>query len=493
MTDRSRPHDRTRTSDPTRASDRTRMEDRMRRIHRIHLVGIGGSGMGGIAEVLLNLGYAVQGSDLKANAVTQRLGRLGATIFIGHCADHLGESDVVVVSSAVNRSNPEVAAALVRRIPVVPRAELLGELMRFRYSIAVAGTHGKTTTTSLVASVLAEGGLDPTFVIGGRLKSADSNAKLGAGRYLVAEADESDASFMHLQPMISIVTNIDNDHLATHEGDFSRLRQSFVDFLHNLPFYGLAVLCSDDEQVRNILEAVARPVLTYGFAPEADIRAVNVLRDGLQSRYEALRAGREPLSVTINLPGRHNVLNSLAAVAVATELDIPDAAIQRALVQFQGIDRRLQQLGEIQWPGGRALIVDDYGHHPTEVAATLDAVRQGWPTRRLVLVFQPHRYTRTRDLLDDFGRALSGCDVLLVTEVYAAGEAPIAGADGRAICRAVRTRGHVEPIFIERVDDLADSLRGILHDGDVVLTMGAGNIGAVAQDLKSRFAAGAAV
>jgi UDP-N-acetylmuramate--alanine ligase len=492
MTQRSRPNDRTRTGDRTRASDRTRMEDRMRRIHRIHLVGIGGSGMGGIAEVLLNLGYAVQGSDLKANAVTQRLARLGATVFIGHSAEHLGESDVVVVSSAVNRSNPEVAAALAKRIPVVPRAEMLGELMRFRYSIAVAGTHGKTTTTSLVASVLAEGGMDPTFVIGGRLKSADSNAKLGAGRYLVAEADESDASFMHLQPMISIVTNIDNDHLATHEGDFARLRQSFVDFLHNLPFYGLAVLCSDDEQVRNILEAVARPFLTYGFAPEADIRAVNVVRDGLQSRYEALRAGREPLSVTINLPGRHNVLNSLAAVAVATELDIADAAIQRALAQFQGIDRRLQQVGEIQWPDGRALIVDDYGHHPTEVAATLDAVRQGWPTRRLVLVFQPHRYTRTRDLLDDFGRALSGCDVLLVTEVYAAGEAPIAGADGRAICRAVRTRGHVEPIFIERVDDLADSLRGVLHDGDVVLTMGAGNIGAVAQDLKSRFAAGAA-
>jgi UDP-N-acetylmuramate--alanine ligase len=297
---------------------------------------------------------------------------------------------------------------------------------------------------------------------------------------------------MHLQPMISIVTNIDNDHLATHEGDFSRLKQSFVDFLHNLPFYGLAVLCNDDGQVRSILEAVARPFVTYGFAPEADIRAVNVVRDGLQSRYDALRAGREPLSVTINLPGRHNVLNSLAAVAVATELDIPDTAIQRALAHFQGIDRRLQQLGEIQWPGGRALIVDDYGHHPTEVAATLDAVRQGWPTRRLVLVFQPHRYTRTRDLLDDFGRVLGECDVLLVTEVYAAGEAPIAGADGRAICRAVRTRGHVEPIFIESVDDLADSLRGVLHDGDVVLTMGAGNIGAVAQDLKSRFAAGAA-
>jgi UDP-N-acetylmuramate--alanine ligase len=466
------------------------MNDRMRRIHLIHLVGIGGSGMGGIAEVLLNLGYAVQGSDLKANAVTSRLARLGAAIFIGHSADHLGEADVVVVSSAVNRSNPEVAAALAKRIPVVPRAEMLGELMRFRYSIAVAGTHGKTTTTSLVASVLAEGGLDPTFVIGGRLKSADSNAKLGAGRYLVAEADESDASFMHLQPMISIVTNIDNDHLATHEGDFSRLKQSFVDFLHNLPFYGLAVLCADDEQVRSILETVARPFVTYGFGAEADIRAVNVVRDGLQSRYEALRSGREPLRVTINLPGRHNVLNSLAAVAVATELDIADAAIQRALENFQGIDRRLQQLGEIQWPGGRALIVDDYGHHPTELAATLDAVRQGWPTRRLVLAFQPHRYTRTRDLLDDFGRTLSECDVLLVTEVYAAGEAPIAGADGRAICRVVRSRGLIEPVFVERVEELADSLRGVLRDGDVVLTMGAGNIGAVAQDLKSRFAAG---
>jgi UDP-N-acetylmuramate--alanine ligase len=471
---------------------RTRIDDRMRRIHRIHLVGIGGSGMGGIAEVLLNLGYAVQGSDLKANSVTQRLARLGATIFIGHSAEHLGDADVVVVSSAVNRSNPEVAAAQAKRIAVVPRAEMLGELMRFRYSIAVAGTHGKTTTTSLVASVLAEGGLDPTFVIGGRLKSADSNAKLGAGRYLVAEADESDASFMHLQPMIAIVTNIDNDHLATHDGDFARLKQSFVEFLHNLPFYGLAVLCTDDDEVRSILEEVARPFHTYGFAPEADIRAVNVVRDGLQSHYQALRPGRDPLSVTVNLPGRHNVLNSLAAVAVATELEVPDAAIQRALMQFQGIDRRLQQLGEIQWAGGRALVVDDYGHHPTEIAATLEAVRQGWPTRRLVLAFQPHRYTRTRDLLDDFGRSLSECDVLLVTEVYAAGEAPIAGADGRAICRAVRTRGLVEPVFVERADDLADSLRGVVRDGDVVLVMGAGNIGAVAQDLKSRFAAGAA-
>ncbi|HEX3603143.1 MAG TPA: UDP-N-acetylmuramate--L-alanine ligase [Steroidobacteraceae bacterium] len=471
---------------------RTRLEDRMRRIQRIHLVGIGGSGMGGIAEVLLNLGYEVQGSDLKGNAVTERLARLGAKIFIGHSSEHLGESDVVVVSSAVNRANPEVAAALAKRIPVVPRAEMLGELMRFRYSIAVAGTHGKTTTTSLAASVLAEAGLDPTFVIGGRLKSADSNARLGAGRYLVAEADESDASFMHLQPMIAIVTNIDNDHLATHEGDFKRLKQSFVDFLHNLPFYGLAVLCADDEHVQSILEAVARPFVTYGFAEGADIRAVNVQRQGLQSRFDALREGRAPLSVTINLPGRHNVLNSLAAVAVASELDIPDEAIQRALANFQGIERRLQQLGEIQWPGGRALIVDDYGHHPTEVAATLEAVRQGWPKRRLVLVFQPHRYSRTRDLLDDFGRALSECDVLLVTEVYAAGEEPIAGADGRAICRVVRSRGVVEPVFVESIETLADSLRAVLHDGDVVLTMGAGNLGQVAQDLKRRFAGAAA-
>jgi len=468
------------------------MNDRMRRIHLIHLVGIGGSGMGGIAEVLLNLGYEVQGSDLKANAVTERLARLGARIFIGHDAAHLGSADVVVVSSAVNQENPEVAAAVANRVPVVPRAEMLGELMRFRYSVAVAGTHGKTTTTSLVASVLAEGGLDPTFVIGGRLKSADSNARLGAGRYLVAEADESDASFMHLQPMIAIVTNIDNDHLGTHEGDFARLKQSFIDFLHNLPFYGLAVLCADDAHVQSILHSVGRPFVTYGFGESADVRAVNVERAGLQSRYRALREGHPPLDLTLNLPGRHNVLNSLAAVAVATELRVADAAIQKALANFQGIDRRLQQLGEIRWAGGSALVVDDYGHHPTEVSATLDAVRQAWPSRRLVLAFQPHRYTRTRDLLDDFGRVLGECDLLLVAEVYAAGEAPIAGADGRAICRAVRTRGLIEPVFVERVEDLAEALRTVLRDGDVVLTMGAGNIGAVAQELKSRFASGAA-
>ena len=473
--------------------ERRRLNDRMRRIQCIHFVGVGGSGMSGIAEVLVNLGYQVQGSDLKANAVTEHLAGLGVRIFIGHNAEHIGNADVVVASSAVGRANPEVAAALAKRVPVVPRAEMLGELMRFRYSIAVAGTHGKTTTTSLVASVLAEAGVDPTFVIGGRLKSAGSNARLGAGRYLVAEADESDASFMHLQPMIAIVTNIDNDHLATHDGDFSLLRQSFIDFLHNLPFYGLAVLCADDEHVRGMLEAVGRPFVTYGLGESgpADISAANIERLGVQSRYQVLRAGHEPLQVTLNLPGRHNVLNSLAAVAVATELEMPDAAIQRAFANFQGIDRRLQQLGELQWSGGRALLVDDYGHHPTEVAATLEAVRQGWPERRLVLAFQPHRYTRTRDLLDDFGQALSGCDVLLVTEVYAAGEAPIAGADGRAICRAVRSRGVVEPVFVERVETLPEALRAVLHDGDLVLTMGAGNIGAVAHDLKSRLASGA--
>ena len=464
------------------------MNDRMRRIRCIHFVGIGGSGMGGIAEVLLNLGYAVQGSDLKANAVTQRLARLGATVFIGHDAEHLGQADVVVVSTAVNHANPEVAAALARRVPVVARAEMLGELMRFRYSIAIAGTHGKTTTTSLVASVLAEAGLDPTFVIGGRLKSADSNARLGAGRYLVAEADESDASFMHLQPMIAIVTNIDNDHLGTHEGDFSRLKQSFVEFLHNLPFYGLAVLCADDEHVRGIVAQVARPTVTYGLNPGADLQAIDVHREGLRSHYTAIRLEAPPLPITINLPGRHNVLNSLAAVAVAAELGIGDAAIQRALANFQGIDRRLQQLGEIHWQGGSASIVDDYGHHPTEVAATLDAVRQGWPDRRLVLAFQPHRYTRTRDLLDDFGRVLASADVLLVTEVYSAGEAPIGGADGRAICRAVRSRGLVEPVFVEHVEELAEALRAVLKDGDLVLTMGAGNIGAVAHELKTHFA-----
>jgi UDP-N-acetylmuramate--alanine ligase len=385
---------------------------------------------------------------------------------------------------------------------VVPRAEMLGELMRFRYSIAVAGTHGKTTTTSLVASMLAEGGADPTFVIGGRLKSADSNARLGAGRYLVAEADESDASFTHLQPLIAIVTNIDNDHLVTHGGNFERLKESFVEFLHNLPFYGLAILCLEDVNVRGILPRVARPVMTYGLTEDADVRAINLRREGLQTRFEvqrfqrsehrsggsAPRAGAPTLSVTVNLPGTHNVLNSLAAIAVATELGIEDAAIQRALAHFQGIDRRLQHVADVVTAVGTVSIVDDYGHHPTEIAATLEALRQGYPNRRIVLAFQPHRYTRTRDLLDDFARVLGGADVLLVTEVYAAGEAPIAGADGRAICRAVRSRAQVEPIFVERVEELATALEDLIRADDLIVTMGAGNITAVSHALPQRLA-----
>jgi UDP-N-acetylmuramate--alanine ligase len=467
------------------------MNARMRRIQRIHFVGIGGSGMGGIAEVLLNLGYAVQGSDLKPNAVTARLAALGAKITFGHAAANVEGANVVVVSSAVPADNPEVAAATAARVPVVQRAEMLAELMRFRMGIAIAGSHGKTTTTSLVASILAEGGEDPTFVIGGRLKSADANARLGTGRYLVAEADESDASFLHLQPVLAILTNIDNDHLVTHGGDFEALKRSFVDFLHNLPFYGLAVLCLDDKEVASILPRVGRPVVTYGIDSAADVRAIAVERRGLSTHIRVARPDRdEPLEVTLAVPGRHNVLNALAAIAVATELGVPDAAIQRALAGFQGVDRRLQQLGEIEIAAGRVTLVDDYGHHPTEIAATLEAVRQGWAGRRIVLAFQPHRYTRTRDLLDDFAEVLSTVDVLLVTEVYAAGEKPIRGADGRAICRAVRTRGRVEPVFVAKAESLHAALAGLLRDGDVVVTMGAGHIGAIAQCLPARLAGG---
>ncbi|MDW8260152.1 MAG: UDP-N-acetylmuramate--L-alanine ligase, partial [Gammaproteobacteria bacterium] len=450
------------------------------------------SGMGGIAEVLLNLGYRIQGSDLKPTPLTQRLADLGARIFYGHDAAHVDGASVVVVSSAIGPDNPEVRAARAQRIPVVPRAEMLGELMRFRPSIAVAGTHGKTTTTSLVASVLAEGGADPTFVIGGRLQSAGSNARLGAGKYLVAEADESDASFLHLQPIIAIVTNIDNDHLPTHDGDFARLKHSFVEFLHNLPFYGLAVLCLDDPHVRSIYPAVGRPVLGYAIDAEADLRAVNIERRGAQTRFDVSRPGRAPLPVTLNLPGLHNVRNALAAIAVATELDIADAAIQRALESFQGIERRLQWIADVDTPRGRVSIVDDYGHHPTEISATLDAVRQAYPGRRIVLAFQPHRFTRTRDLLDDFATVLSGVDALVVTEVYAAGEPPIAGADGRAVCRAVRMRGAVEPVFVERAEQIGEVLRDLVRDGDVVLMMGAGHIGAIAHELPQRLASSAA-
>jgi UDP-N-acetylmuramate--alanine ligase len=460
------------------------MNQRMRRIDTIHFVGIGGSGMGGIAEVLLNLGYQVQGSDLKPNAVTERLAGMGAKIFLGHRAENAAGADVIVASTAVANDNPEVVAAKAQRVPVVPRAEMLGELMRFRHSVAVAGTHGKTTTTSLVASILAEGGEDPTFVIGGRLKSAGSNARLGTGRYLVAEADESDASFLHLQPMIAIVTNIDNDHLGTHGGDFGKLCQSFISFLHNLPFYGLAVLCNDDEHVRRILPDVGRPFVTYGVNEGADIRAVDIVRDRSRTRFKVQRPGHTPdLQVVLNLPGLHNVRNALAAIAVATELQVGDVAIARALENFQGIDRRMQLVAELKTSVGNVVIVDDYGHHPTELEATLEALRQAWPERRLVLAFQPHRYSRTRDLLDDFGRVLCAADVLLVTEVYAAGEAPIEGADGRAICRVVRSRGMVEPVFVGAPDNIAESLASLLRDGDLVVTMGAGNIGTIAHEL----------
>ena len=469
---------------PALLSHGGRMTDRMRSIHRIHFVGIGGSGMGGIAEVLLNLGYQVQGSDLKPNSVTERLQRLGAQIHFGHAAVNVGEADALVVSSAVRADNEELVEAQARRLPIVQRAEMLGELMRFRYAIAVAGTHGKTTTTSMVASVLAEGGLDPTFVIGGRLKSSGSNARLGSGKYLVAEADESDASFMHLQPMIAIVTNVDKDHLGTHDGDFERLKQSFVDFLHNLPFYGLAVICADDPVAKKLVPEVSRPVVTYGIEQDADVRAVNIVRNGLQTRFDLARRGMsKTFTVELNLPGTHNVLNALAAIVVALELEVrrmrSAPRLQGSAASTVACSRTVTSTPR----SGGVTLIDDYGHHPTELAATLEAVRQGWAGRRIVLAFQPHRYTRTRDLLDDFARVLAGADALIVSEVYAAGEAPIAGADGKAICRAIRSHGRVEPLYIERIDELPRALIQVARDGDVIVTMGAGNIGALAADL----------
>jgi UDP-N-acetylmuramate--alanine ligase len=456
----------------------------MRKINRIHLVGIGGVGMGGIAEVLINLGYSVQGSDLKESATTRRLRSLGADVHIGHRYENVGDADVVVVSSAIDRSNSEIRAAQDARRPVVRRAEMLAELMRFRQSIAVSGTHGKTTATSLVASVLAEAGEDPTFVIGGRLVSTDSNGRLGAGRYLVAEADESDASFMHLQPIISVVTNIDSDHLATYSGDLGQLRKSFLEFLHNLPFYGLAVVCCDDPGVELILPLIKRATLTYGFRPEADIRATDISHDGSRSQFNVFRPGcSKSLPVTLNLPGRHNVLNALAAIGIAHELELDDESVQQALAGFQGIDRRLQVLGDVRISAGQVLFVDDYGHHPTEIEATLQAVRDAWPGRRIVTVFQPHRYTRTRELLDDFADVLSASDLLFVAEVYSAGEVAIAGADGRSICRAIRTRGQVEPVFVPILDELPALLNGVLRDNDLLLTLGAGDIGSLAARL----------
>ncbi len=461
------------------------MNTRMRQINRIHFVGIGGVGMGGIAEVMINLGYQVQGSDLRHGRVTRRLASLGASIAIGHAAENVGAADVIVVSSAVSENNPEIEAARQRRLPVVQRAEMLAELMRFRYAIAVAGTHGKTTTTSLIASVLAEGGEDPTFVVGGLLKSAGTNARLGTGRYLVAEADESDASFMHLQPMLAVLTNIDADHLESYGGDFSRLRQSFIEFIHNLPFYGLAVLCLDDEGVADVLDEIARPVTTYGLSAAADVRAENVRQQGAICSFTALRPDREPLAITLNLPGVHNVRNALAAISVAHELDIADDAVARALREFAGIDRRFQ-VQEIQLGGRQVLLIDDYGHHPTEVSAVLETIRTGWPGRRLVLAYQPHRYTRTRDLFARFAEVLSGADVLLLCPVYPAGEEPIAGADSKALAEAIRSRGELEPILLGELDDLPGMLTEILAEDDILALLGAGDIGILAANLQKQ-------
>jgi UDP-N-acetylmuramate--alanine ligase len=453
-------------------------------INKIHFVGIGGTGMSGIAEVLFNLGYQVSGSDIKESTVTQRLAGLGVKIVIGHQRENIAGVDVVVVSSAIDRSNAEIDEAYLMRIPVIPRAEMLAELMRFRFGIAVAGTHGKTTTTSLTASILAEGGLDPTFVIGGRLNSAGSNAKLGTGHYLVAEADESDASFLYLQPMISVVTNIDQDHMETYENSYQRLQDTFIEFLQHLPFYGLSVLCLDDPGIREILPRLSKPMLTYGVDEEADVRAVDIEQEGMHTTFTVLRRGDYPdLRVTLNMPGWHNMLNSLAAIAVATRLNVDDAAIIKSLGAFKGVGRRFQINGDLSYDGGTLTLVDDYGHHPREIAATLEALRQAWPTRRSVVIFQPHRYTRTRDLFEDFVHVLSTVDVLVLLEVYSAGESPIPGADGRALSRAIRVRGQVDPVFVDDFEELPTLLARIIKADDVILTMGAGNVGQIATQL----------
>ncbi|HHJ18958.1 MAG TPA: UDP-N-acetylmuramate--L-alanine ligase, partial [Gammaproteobacteria bacterium] len=425
---------------------------------------------------------------LSTNAVTRRLAELGADICVGHDADYVTGASVVVISSAVSDENPEVVAAKSLRIPVIPRAEMLAELMRFREGIAVAGTHGKTTTTSLLASILAGAGLDPTFVIGGRLNSTASHSRLGNGRYLVAEADESDASFLYLQPMMSVVTNIDADHLDTYGGDYGRLRQVFVDFLHHLPFYGIAVMCLDDPGVQEILPQVTRPTITYGVSPAADVRGENIRFHGTETEFNVRLPGRETrLEIKLNMPGHHNVLNALAAIAVASQLGLSDLSIQQALAKFEGVGRRFEVAGDYTLPEGKITLMDDYGHHPTEVAATLTAVRKAWPERRCVLVFQPHRYTRTRDLFEDFTQVLSEADVLVMLDVYPANETPIPGADSRSLCRAVRGRGRLEPVFVEDTDQLLPTLRNLLQDGDIVLTQGAGNVGAVSLALADKF------
>ena len=461
----------------------------MRKIQRVHFVGIGGVGMCGIAEVLLNLGYKVSGSDVKENVAIRRLLKQGATVFIGQKASNVLDVEVVVVSTAIGADNVEVVAAKEHRIPVIRRAEMLAEIMRFRHGIAIAGTHGKTTTTSLTASLLIEAGLDPTYVIGGKLNSAATNAKLGEGKYFVAEADESDASFLLLQPMMAVVTNIDADHLETHDGDFERYKHSFIEFLHHLPFYGKAVMCLDDPEIKNIMDDVSRPVMTYGIESDADVKALNIKCNGMQCHFDvALPEVEETVPITLNMPGKHNVLNSLAAISIAHLLGVDTTAMQKALQTFDGIGRRMQQYGEIETTKGNVLLVDDYGHHPTEIKATLEAAKNAWSKRRIVVVFQPHRYTRTRDLFEDFSKVLSQADALIVTEIYAAGEEHIAGADGRALCAAIRARGRVNPVFVEDLNDLNASIMDVIEKGDVLLTLGAGSIGAIAEKLPEALA-----
>lgn len=450
------------------------------KVKHLHFVGIGGSGMSGIAEVLLNLGYTISGSDLSSNAASQRLVGLGAKVMLGHAIENILGADAIVTSTAVKADNPEVLAAREKHIPIVPRALMLAELMRLKSGIAIAGTHGKTTTTSLVASILAEGGLDPTFVIGGRLNSAGANAKLGTGDFIVAEADESDASFLNLLPVIEVITNIDADHMETYDHDFNKLKQAFVDFTQRLPFYGVAILCIDDQNIRDIIPAITKPIVTYGFHEDAEIRAIDARAVGGKMQFTVLQVGYAEMQVSLNQPGMHNVQNACAAIAIARELGVSDAATQKALSEFNGVGRRFTRYGEISLPAGGAFaLVDDYGHHPVEMAATLAAARGAFPGRRLVLAFQPHRYTRTRDLFEDFVRVMATADLIVLAEVYAAGEAPIVAADGRSLARALRVTGKTEPVFVEDIQSMPDALRHVLRADDVLIVMGAGSISGV--------------
>lgn len=458
---------------------------KMRRVQRLHFIGIGGAGMGGIAEVVLNLGYEVSGSDVKSSAMTGRLESLGAKVYLGHDASNIQDVDAVVVSSAINPENPEIALATEERIPIIRRAEMLAELMRFRYGIAVAGTHGKTTTTSLIATIFSQAKLDPTYVIGGLLNSAGTNAKLGDSKYLIAEADESDASFLHLQPTVSVVTNIEADHLEAYQGDFSKMKSAYIEFLHNLPFYGLAIVCGDDPVINELLPKLGRKYITYGQQAHNDYQAVDVRFELNYSYFTLKRKGLCDLPVKLSLPGIHNVLNASAAIATACDEGISDADILLALESFQGIGRRFQVLGEYQNDYGEAILVDDYGHHPTEVAMTISAARNNWPDKRLVMIYQPHRYSRTRDLYEDFVEVLSQVDTLLLLDIYAASEAPIEGIDSKSLCRSIRQRGNLEPIYVSSQDNLMKILADVLSDGDVVFAQGAGNIGDIAQRLAS--------